>query len=242
MKKSELFIRVILFCFILSFISYIVFENSEYRLYIGAGCFVVPLYLCIIVNLFIKKKNSIENKKVTKVSVCIKNIIEINDKVYFTKLYKKKHRVPNKDIYKYLDEDIDCFRSDIESSIHNLSVYDDYIKSINSIYDINSIYSEENKKIDEIVSSINGIGYSNKKFRKIERRVINKLIFKKEKFITCLYKYDFDSLVNIYNEWFNNGDFLYKLINRKRYNEIYNNVGSNKYILEKEGSFNLKIN
>lgn len=190
--------------------------NMNY-LYFGIGILLLSLIIYFIVKRFIKHRNKI----VTSNSLKIQSLIKLNDEYSFKSINKKHfiferefsrkslERVTGKSIIKYhIENNIDSLRTDIESAIDNINKLDNYNNDITKIM---SIVSKNETK------------YSNKKFKKIEDRIFNSLIYKKEDFFVNLKlevnykstggkvdesrygKYSFMDLCEIYNEW-NNGN------------------------------------
>lgn len=188
----------------------------KYILFIIIGLFIVCLSI-----LLIRKK---DNKNVSLLSKKIIELNKLNKSYSFKEIKKHKYtleereyarkcldRVTGTSIIKYyIENNIEGFRTDIENAIYNIKLLDEYLKEVDEI----NKYETNNKG-----------KYSNEKFNKIETRVFNSLIKKKNMFkvkakVVVYYKsnggnvydernrvYSFDNLVNIYDEWKNGHKF-----------------------------------
>ena len=144
----------------------------------------------------IKKLNEIKKKySFKKITNCKRKIIERE----FSR--KSLYNVKSIDVIRYnIENNIDFIRTDIENAIYNIKMLDDYNKEVNKL---------------TLIKSNN----TSKKFNKIENRIFNKLIYKKEDFLINVklivyYRSNsgkineniktlitFLELVNIYNAW-----------------------------------------
>lgn len=123
---------------------------------------------------------------------------------------KSLDRVTVSSIVKYhIENNINGLRTDIENAIFNINLLNEYKKEVESISKIES--KNESK-------------YSFKKFKKIENRVFNNLIYKEENFLISLdlrsfYRksndeiikkeanISFEKLVEFYNLWLNGNKY-----------------------------------
>lgn len=173
----------------------------------------------ILIYFFVIKKNiKQDNDYVTKLSSKIQDVIKVNDKYEFKKIECKKRSISQREysrksldrikayeVFAYnMDNNIRFLRDDVENAIYNINLLDQYNKEINEIIERES---ENNSK------------YSLKKYKRIEKRVLNELIHKKKEFlmelVICVYYqsnggnvndkrrsyYSFDEIVNMYNHW-----------------------------------------
>lgn len=179
--------------------------------------FILPVIIYFMIIKTITKK---QNDKVSKVSTKIQKINELNSLYDFKKIIHQKRsiaereysrksfaRVTGSSILKYhIENDINGIRTDIENALHNLEKLENYEK------DLKEIINEE---------SVNQSEYSLKKYIRIEQRVINNIIYKKDNFTITLKleayyrsnggnvneskkrEYEFYELVDLYNEWKN---------------------------------------
>lgn len=178
----------------------------------------ISLLLCllplIVYYSIIKKHIKKEETEVINKSDKIKKLNEINKKYSFKKITNCKRKIIERefsrkslynvksiDIIRYnIENNIDFIRTDIENAIYNIKMLDDYNKEVNKL---------------TLIKSNN----TSKKFNKIENRIFNKLIYKKEDFLINVklivyYRSNsgkineniktlitFLELVNIYNAW-----------------------------------------
>ncbi len=225
MKKWQKVLLLILACYISYFIVFGILNLTTLReetitnISLIFGMLPVLFYFLVIRNI-IKK----ENNEVTKVSPKIQKMIELNNNYDFKKILKREHsiiereysrksldRVKASSVIKYhIENNIGLIRTDIENAIYNIKLLEEYNKDVDRIYSLES--NNESK-------------YSLKKFKKIENRVFNGLIHKKEEFLIKLKlevyyrsnggnvndsrrgKFSFEELVNVYNEWQNGNKF-----------------------------------
>lgn len=213
-----------LICFCAFYSAYLLLDliNIEKKIsfYICLFCFFTPLIFRFIIKRIIK----IENNIVSECSIKIQNISKLNEKYNFKEVkqlsrsieereYSRKSldRVIGSSVIKYhLENDIDNIRMDIENAIYNINLLNNYDKDVVNIL---------------LCESKNNSKYSLKKFKRIEKRVIDNLIYKKEDFSIILYlklyylsnggnvydsrkaKYSFDELIEIYDEYKNGNKF-----------------------------------
>ena len=178
----------------------------------------ISLLLCLLPIMvyysIIKKHIKKEETEVINKSDKIKKLNEINKKYSFKKITNCKRKIKERefsrkslynvksiDIIRYnIENNIDFIRTDIENAIYNIKMLDDYNKEVNKL---------------TLIKSNN----TSKKFNKIENRIFNKLIYKKEDFLINVklivyYRSNsgkinenkktlitFLELVNIYNVW-----------------------------------------
>lgn len=124
---------------------------------------------------------------------------------------KSLDRVTGTSIIKYhIENNIEDIRTDIENAIYNINLLERYAKDVEKIL---------------LCESINNSEYSSNKYKRIEKRVLKKIIYKKEDFLITLKievyyssnggnvndsrkgKYLFNDLVTIYNDWKNGNKF-----------------------------------
>lgn len=219
MNKLSKGILIFFICCISFYIPYIILGytnlSEEVIETISSLFFFLPI---LIYFLIIKRIVIRENEVVTKHSSKIQRLLEINSKYDFKEISRKKRRINEREysrksldrvtgtsIIKYhIENNIDGLRTDIENAINNINLLDEYNKEIKTIDNI----EVENKT-----------KYSNKKFRKIEERVISNLIYKKENFLMRIKikvyytsrggnvndsrygNYSFQQIVDIYKTW-----------------------------------------
>ena len=124
---------------------------------------------------------------------------------------KSLDRVTGTSIIKYhIENNNEDIRTDIENAIYNTNLLEMYTKDVEKIL---------------LCESINNSKYSSNKYKRIEKRVLKKIIYKKEDFLISLKievyyrsnggnvndsrkgKYLFNDLVTIYNDWKNGNKF-----------------------------------
>lgn len=207
---------------LLILIYYIIFSVSYFLLNLTSlrqeQIINISLLLCllsiIVYYSIIKKHIKKEETEVINKSDKIKKLNEINKKYSFKKITNCKRKIIERefsrkslynvksiDIIRYnIENNIDFIRTDIENAIYNIKMLDDYNKEVNKL---------------TLIKSNN----TSKKFNKIENRIFNKLIYKKEDFLINVklivyYRSNsgkineniktlitFLELVNIYNAW-----------------------------------------
>ncbi len=215
MNKNLRGIIIVVCSFVCFYLGYYLFEGNDLGEYISVICFFIPIVIYLLVIKNIIKREDIE---VSNNSVKIRKIEEVNNRYSFKKISKNKHkiyereysrrsldRVTGNSIIRYnIENNIDNIRSDIESALYNINLLEDY-----------------NKDIDGIINSktINNSKYKDSKFYRIEKRIVDSKVVKKEDFYIIVKlevnyrsnggkvnesrygKYNFDELVKIYNEW-----------------------------------------
>lgn len=207
---------------LLILIYYIIFSVSYFLLNLTSlrqeQIINISLLLCllsiIVYYSIIKKHIKKEEIEVINKSDKIKKLNEINKKYSFKKITNCKRKIIERefsrkslynvksiDVIRYnIENNIDFIRTDIENAIYNIKMLDDYNKEVNKL---------------TLIESNN----TSKKFNKIENRIFNKLIYKKEDFLINVklivyYRSNsgkineniktlitFLELVNIYNAW-----------------------------------------
>lgn len=207
---------------LLILIYYIIFSVSYFLLNLTSlrqeQIINISLLLCllsiIVYYSIIKKHIKKEEIEVINKSDKIKKLNEINKKYSFKKITNCKRKIIERefsrkslynvksiDVIRYnIEKNIDFIRTDIENAIYNIKMLDDYNKEVNKL---------------TLIKSNN----TSKKFNKIENRIFNKLIYKKEDFLINVklivyYRSNsgkineniktlitFLELVNIYNAW-----------------------------------------
>lgn len=207
---------------LLILIYYIIFSVSYFLLNLTSlrqeQIINISLLLCllsiIVYYSIIKKHIKKEEIEVINKSDKIKKLNEINKKYSFKKITNCKRKIIERefsrkslynvksiDVIRYnIENNIDFIRTDIENAIYNIKMLDDYNKEVNKL---------------TLIKSNN----TSKKFNKIEKRIFNKLIYKKEDFLINVklivyYRSNsgkineniktlitFLELVNIYNAW-----------------------------------------
>lgn len=225
MKRWQKILLLIVACYLTYFIVFGILNlttlNEEIITDISLISWILPaLFYFLVIRNIIKQENS----KVTQVSTKIKKLLELNNSYDFKKISKRKHsiiereysrksldRVTASSVIKYhIENDIDLIRTDIENAKHNINLLEEYLKDVSKIANFES--NNESK-------------YSLKKFKRIENRVFNSLIYKEKDFLISLKlevyyrsnsgnvndsrrgKVSFDELINIYNEWQNGNKF-----------------------------------
>lgn len=220
--KKDL-IKFLLCIILLIIFSDVVYGDKIITIVIVYVLCVVAL-LAIIYFFIIKRVIKKENDEVIKTSLKIQELLRVNDSYDFKTIKKIKHsitqreysrksldRVTGSSVIKYhIENNIDDLRTDIENAIYNISLLDKY--------------NEEVKKIEKTDSN-NESKYLLKKFKRIENRLFNRLVYKEEDFVIKLKlevfyrsnsgnvednrygKINFDELVNLYKEWQNGNKY-----------------------------------
>lgn len=225
MKKWMKILLVIISCYVIYFLMLGILSfttlNNQVVLNVSLIFGILPaLFYVLVIKRIIRK----ENDYITNVSSKIQKLIELNKSYDFKKITKTKHKIVEREysrksldrvtassVIKYhIENDIDYLRTDIENAIHNINLLDKYNSEIEKI----SSYESDNKS-----------KYSLKKFKKIENRIFNNLIYKKEQFLIRLKievyyrsnggnvndsrygKFSFDELINFYNQWQNGNKY-----------------------------------
>lgn len=233
MKKWQKFLLVCFTCYISFYLVYSILDfttlSDESISEISSIFFLLPIPIYFFVKKVVIRK---ENEEVTKSSLKIQKLIELNESFDFKEILEKNRsivereysrksldRVTSTSIIKYhIENNIDSIRTDIENALYNISLFESYSKQVNIIIDY---------------ESVNNSKYSNKEFKVIEDRVLNNLIYKKEDFLINLKleayykssggrvyasrhgKKTFDELLEVYNEW-ENGNKYEETIRQER--------------------------
>ena len=223
MKKWKKILLIIVMCYLSFYLAYLILSlttlNEKASSIICLFFFVLPI---IIYNFIIKKIITKENNTVSELSSKIQKVLELNESYDFKETKQNKRsitereysrksldRVTGTSIIKYhIENNIEDIRTDIENAIYNTNLLEMYTKDVEKIL---------------LCESINNSKYSSNKYKRIEKRVLKKIIYKKEDFLISLKievyyrsnggnvndsrkgKYLFDDLVTIYNDW-KNGD------------------------------------
>lgn len=211
----------------ISLIFYILFYNIMVSIAVNNVVDVesntIALVFSICISTCIVTIISKRRERIIKVnSEKVKQIEELNKK--FKKISSKKHnvlereysrksldRVNGDDVIKYhIENDIKGLRTDIENSIYNISLLDEYEKNVAKILE---------------QKSINNTKYSDKKYKRIENIVLDKVIYTKKDFLirVSLEVYyrsnggrvnesrngfrNYDELLELYKEWENGNKY-----------------------------------
>lgn len=176
--------------------------------------YIIPNVVIFIVRIIIKKQNNY----VSKFSSKLQKLEELNKKYDFREISKIEHlikeraysrksldRLDGKTLIRYyIENDNENLRTDIENSIYNISLLDNY---------------NEDVKLIENIESENKTKYSTKKYKRIEKRAFNSLKYKESDFqieveIDAFYQsnggkvyedrhgnYEYSEVLEIYNEY-----------------------------------------
>lgn len=225
MKKWEKILLIIVTCYLSFYLAYLILSlttlNEKASSIICLFFFILPI---IIYNFIIKKIITKENNTVSELSSKIQKVLELNESYNFKEIKQNKRsitereysrksldRVTGTSIIKYhIENNIKDIRTDIENAIYNINLLERYAKDVEKIL---------------LCESINNSEYSSNKYKRIEKRVLKKIIYKKEDFLITLKievyyrsnggnvndsrkgKYLFNDLVTIYNDWKNGNKF-----------------------------------
>ncbi len=225
MKKWKKILLIIVMCYLSFYLTYLILSlttlNEKASSIICLFFFVLPI---IIYNFIIKKIITKENNTVSELSSKIQKVLELNESYNFKEIKQNKRgitereysrksldRVTGTSIIKYhIENNIEDIRTDIENAIYNINLLERYAKDVEKIL---------------LCESINNSEYSSNKYKRIEKRVLKKIIYKKEDFFITLKievyyrsnggnvndsrkgKYLFNDLVTIYNDWKNGNKF-----------------------------------
>ena len=225
MKKWKKILLIIVMCYLSFYLAYLILSlttlNEKASSIICLFFFVLPI---IIYNFIIKKIITKENNTVSELSSKIQKVLELNESYDFKETKQNKRsitereysrksldRVTGTSIIKYhIENNIEDIRTDIENAIYNINLLERYAKDVEKIL---------------LCESINNSEYSSNKYKRIEKRVLKKIIYKKEDFFITLKievyyrsnggnvndsrkeKYLFNDLVTIYNDWKNGNKF-----------------------------------
>lgn len=225
MKKWKKILLIIVMCYFSFYLAYLILSlttlNEKASSIICLFFFILPI---IIYNFIIKKIITKENNTVIELSSKIQKVLELNESYNFKEIKQNKRsitereysrksldRVTGTSIIKYhIENNIEDIRTDIENAIYNINLLERYAKDVEKIL---------------LCESINNSEYSSNKYKRIEKRVLKKIIYKKEDFLITLKievyyrsnggnvndsrkgKYLFNDLVTIYNDWKNGNKF-----------------------------------
>ena len=185
---------------------------------VGYGLIIlsIPIIFLIIKHIIYNKKKKIvlEHSNLIKTIKYINSNYEFKDinKILHKVLYKAKSKKQLDDItyntilLKYVEDNIDNLRIDIENIIYNIALYDEYNDEIKSLC--------ENMKTTEY----NNLKISEEDFKKIEDKIIKKLLLDYTFELNCLIKIYYvtpkkknkyvrkemihlDYLIGIYDKW-----------------------------------------
>lgn len=209
---------IIFFAYFFLFILLPYFYLRKRLILIVSLIFALFLFVIFVIYYIYKSIIKKENNIVLNASLKIKKLNELNDNYHFKKISCKKHKInereysrksldrvtPSSIINYHFDNDISLFRTDIENALYNISLLDKYSNDVSEIM---------------LIESDNTTKYPLKKFKRIENRVFNNLVHKKDDFLITLFlyvyyssnsgnindswhlKYSFDELTIKYNEW-----------------------------------------
>lgn len=225
MKKWKQILLIIVMCYLSFYLAYLILSlttlNGKISSIICLFFFILPM---IIYNFIIKKIIIKENNTVSELSSKIQKVINLNESYNFKEIKQNKRsitereysrksldRVTGTSIIKYhIENNTDDIRTDIENAIYNINLLERYAKDVEKIL---------------LCESINNSEYSSNKYKRIEERVLKKIIYKKEDFLITLKievyyrsnsgnvndsrkrKYAFKDLTIIYNDWKNGNKF-----------------------------------
>lgn len=225
MKKWKQILLIIVMCYLSFYLAYLILSlttlNGKISSIICLFFFILPM---IIYNFIIKKIIIKENNTVSELSSKIQKVINLNESYNFKEIKQNKRsitereysrksldRVTGTSIIKYhIENNTDDIRTDIENAIYNINLLERYAKDVEKIL---------------LCESINNSEYSSNKYKRIEERVLKKIIYKKEDFLITLKievyyrsnsgnvndsrkrKYAFKDLAIIYNDWKNGNKF-----------------------------------
>ena len=183
MKRKNKILSIIGISLIIYIISYFVLISVSIRKEnITEICTIIFLLSVCISTYFVERTAKKMEKEVLKSSAKIKNIEKINKDFIFKIIKNKTHRiiqreysrksldrVKGNDIILYnIENNVNDLRTDIENSIYNVSLLGEYEKKV-----ANVLTQEETNKTK----------YSDKKYQKIEKIILNNKIYKKNDFI-----------------------------------------------------------
>lgn len=210
-----------------SLIFYILFYNIMVSIAVNnvvdveSNTIALVFSICIstcIVTIVSKRRERIikvNSEKVKQIEELNKNFKKISSKKHnvLEREYSRKSldRVNGDDVIKYhIENDIKGLRTDIENSIYNISLLDEYEKNVAKILE---------------QESINNTKYSDKKYKRIENIVLDKVVYTKKDFLirVSLEVYyrsnggrinesrngfrNYDELLELYKEWENGNKY-----------------------------------
>lgn len=183
-KKVLLIIGISLIIYIISY--YLLISVNIKQENISEICTIILLLSICISTYFVEKIAKKMEKEVSKSSVKVMNIEKINKEFDFKIIKNKTHRiiqreysrksldrVDGNDIILYnIENNVNDLRTDIENSIYNISLLEEYEKKVANI-----LTQEETNKTK----------YSDKKFQKIETIILKNIIYQKKDFTINIY-------------------------------------------------------
>lgn len=223
-----------------SLIFYILFYNIMVSIAVNnvvdveSNTIALVFSICIstcIVTIVSKRRERIikvNSEKVKQIEELNKNFKKISSKKHnvLEREYSRKSldRVNGDDVIKYhIENDIKGLRTDIENSIYNISLLDGYEKNVAKILE---------------QESVNKTKYSDKKYKRIENIVLDKIIYTKKDFLinASLEVYyrsnggrvnesrngfrNYEELLELYKEWENGNKYeVTKRQERKNMND-----------------------
>ncbi len=178
-----LLVTGISFLLCLIFFSLLSNFNIDNKMHENLNMLALVLSIClslVIVNTISQKreKNIKDNsEKIKQIEELNKNFKKIRCKKrdIIQREYSRKSldRVNGNDIIKYhIENNIKGLRTDIENSIYNISLLDEYEKNVAKILE---------------QESVNNTKYSDKKYKRIENIVLKKVIYTKKDFLIKIY-------------------------------------------------------
>lgn len=179
--------------------------------------FSICISTCIVTIVSKRRERIIKvnSEKVKQIEELNKNFKKISSKKHnvLEREYSRKSldRVNGDDVIKYhIENDIKGLRTDIENSIYNISLLDEYEKNVAKILE---------------QESVNKTKYSDKKYKRIENIVLDKIIYTKKDFLinASLEVYyrsnggrvnesrngfrNYEELLELYKEWENGNKY-----------------------------------
>ena len=211
MSKIKKYIWYIVLYYVLYCFLFYTIKNNDNNIYIITF---LPLIISIstyYLNKYIKIKN---NNKVKSVSNKYKKILKINEKYKFYELNKKDRIIfereyshksydrarANSILLYHIENNENNIREFILNAYRNKKMYDEYLKEIEQITD----------KTDSKI--IEKIGFSEEKFNKIEKRIIDEIIINES---------IYDISINVVVSYItNSGKYSYKKNKIVKYQEL----------------------
>jgi len=232
MSKIKKYICYIVLYYVLYYFLYYTIKNNDEKILIITY---LPLLICIstyYINNYIKTNN---DNKIKEISNKYKKILKINEKYKFYELNKKDRIIfereyshksydrarANSILLYHIENNENNIREFILNAYRNKKMYDEYLKEIEQITD----------KTDSKI--IEGIGFSQEKYDKIEKRIIDEIMFKENVYnisinVVVSYKANYDKytqrknkivkyqeLCDIYMQWRNSKKY-YETSKRER--------------------------
>jgi len=216
-----LLVTGISFLLCLIFFSLLSNFNIDNKMHENLNMLALVLSIClslVIVNAISRKREEVievNSEKVKQIEELNKNFKKISSKKHnvLEREYSRKSldRVNGDDVIKYhIENDIKGLRTDIENSIYNISLLDEYEKNVAKILE---------------QESVNKTKYSDKKYKRIENIVLDKIIYTKKDFLinASLEVYyrsnggrvnesrngfrNYEELLELYKEWENGNKY-----------------------------------